>query len=72
MQSQIKESDFQVKKLDEARFPSPMPDDRFVDDEQRIFILVISGAAIFYFQGKTVPSFEKQVREAGYIMIPPN
>jgi 6-phosphofructokinase 1 len=60
MQSQIKESDFQVKKLGEARFPSPMPDDRFVDDEQRVLFISDSWELqSFISQGKTVPSFEK-------------
>jgi 6-phosphofructokinase 1 len=60
MQSEIKESDFQVKKLDEARLPSPMPDDRFVDDEQRVLYISDSRELqSFISQGKTVPSFEK-------------
>jgi 6-phosphofructokinase 1 len=60
MQSEIKESDFQVKKLDEAKFPSPMPDNRFVDDEQRvIYIDDTRELQSFISKGKTVPSFEK-------------
>jgi len=33
MRFETKESDFRVQKLAEARIPSPMPDERFIDDQ---------------------------------------
>ncbi len=60
MPSKITESDFQVKKLGEARIPSPMQGERFVDDEERIlYITGFRELQAYNSEGKTVPSFEK-------------
>jgi 6-phosphofructokinase 1 len=60
MQSEIKESDLHIKKLDEARIPSPMQGDRFVDDEEKIlYATELRELQSFISKGKTVPSFEK-------------
>ncbi|MFO8085928.1 MAG: ATP-dependent 6-phosphofructokinase [Desulfobacterales bacterium] len=60
MQSEIKESDLHIKKLDEARIPSPMQGDRFVDDEEKIlYVTELQELQSFISKDKTVPSFEK-------------
>jgi 6-phosphofructokinase 1 len=59
MPSEINELDFQIKKVDEACFPSPMPEG-FVDDEDRILYITNSlELQSFISEGKTPPSFEK-------------
>jgi 6-phosphofructokinase 1 len=59
MESEINESDFQVKKVDEACIPSPMKDG-FVNDENRILYITESRELqSFTSQGKTAPSFEE-------------
>lgn len=60
MQFEIKESDFHVETLNEARIPSPMEGERFVDDEERIlYVTDVREMQSFISEGKTVPSFEQ-------------
>ncbi len=57
---ELTESDFRVQKLAEARIPSPMPNERFIDDEDRILYATGYRELQDYLKnGETPPSFEK-------------
>ncbi len=60
MPSELNESDFRIKTLDEARIESPMRDNRFVDDDEKIlFITKLGELESFLSEGKAIPCFEK-------------
>ena len=60
MPYEVSESDFQVEKIGEARIPSPMIGERFVEDEDRILYTTSSRAIqSLLAEGRTLPTFEK-------------
>ncbi len=60
METNVKESDFEVERLGEARIASPMGDERFVEDDDRILYTTSSRRLqAFLAEGRTPPSFEK-------------
>lgn len=60
MSSEVRESDFQVETLGEARIPSPMTEERFVEDEDRILYTTSSIAVqSLLAEGRSLPTFEK-------------
>ncbi|HHP7236095.1 MAG TPA: ATP-dependent 6-phosphofructokinase [Desulfobacterales bacterium] len=60
MPYEVTESDFQVEKIGEARIPSPMIGERFVEDEDRILYTTSSRAIqSLLAEGRTLPTFEK-------------
>ena len=60
MEPEIQESDFQVENLGEARIPSPMTDERFIEDEDRVLYTTSTLALETFIESGRKPfSFEK-------------
>lgn len=60
MPYEVTESDFQVEKIGDARIPSPMIGERFVEDEDRILYTTSSRTIqSLLAEGRTLPTFEK-------------
>jgi 6-phosphofructokinase 1 len=60
MPYEVSESDFQVEKIGDARIPSPMIGERFVEDEDRILYTTSSRTIqSLLAEGRTLPTFEK-------------
>jgi 6-phosphofructokinase 1 len=60
MPYEVSESDFQVEKIGDARIPSPMIGERFVEDDDRILYTTSSRTVqSLLAEGRTLPTFEK-------------